>query len=167
MQSNKRILGIDPGYGRLGIAIIEQRVGDDIVLFSQCVETSSVLSFPERLAQTTRALEKVIKKWGPEICALEKLFFQKNQKTAMRVAETRGALIAEITKHKLALLELSPQEIKIALTGHGGAKKADVAHMINLTVNLPSAPKHDDEYDAIACGITASRHARSSLRLDR
>lgn len=152
------LLGIDPGYGRLGIAIIEARGGQDHVLYSRCIETSTALSFEGRLSTIAHELEKILTTWQPQVVGIEKLFFQKNQKTAMRVAETRGMIIGEVAKRGIAILELSPQDIKIALTGSGSAKKEDVARMITMTTTLPSEPSHDDEYDAIACGITASRH---------
>lgn len=151
-----RILGIDPGYGRLGIAIVEYTRGaDDRIIFSSCFETDPTKDFPSRLHDVITELRKVVACWSPEHCALEKLYFQKNKKTAMRVSEARGAIIALMTDLGVSITEVSPQEVKIAITGNGNATKADIARLLPRLVQLPHIPTHDDEYDAIAAGITA------------
>ncbi len=152
-----KILGIDPGYGRLGIAIVEKDGSRDHVLFSQCFETNQSHDFPARLGLIVQELRAVLATWQPDLCAIEKLYFQKNKKTAMRVSETRGAILALMAEYGVRISELSPQEIKIAVTGSGRASKGDIARFLPKLVVLPHLPKHDDEYDAIAAGITASR----------
>src|SRR3989338_6341148 len=88
-----RVLAIDPGYGRCGVAVIEKDAGKEELLYSACIETSVTSEFPERLRTVADECKRLLKKYAPDALALEKLYVTKNQKTAMRVAEVRGALI--------------------------------------------------------------------------
>src|ERR1700677_3698626 len=94
-----RVLGIDPGYGRCGMAIVERENGKDRLVFSDCVKTKAADEFVARLSEVTRACAAVIETYEPVSLAIEKLYFSSNQKTAMRVAEARGALIECATEH--------------------------------------------------------------------
>jgi crossover junction endodeoxyribonuclease RuvC len=98
-----KVLAIDPGYGRCGVAVLEKNSGGkEILLYSECIETSATLSFPERLHAVISECERVMQKEKPDSVVLEKLFFATNQKTAMQVAEVRGALNF-LLQHKTAL----------------------------------------------------------------
>ncbi len=157
-----RILGIDPGFERLGIAIIEKNKSKDLVLFSECFKTSAKLEFSERLALIGEEVKKIIKKYKPEVLAIETLFFTTNQKTVMHVAEARGVVIYECARAGMKIFEASPPQIKIATTGYGKANKEQVMKMVRLLVDIdkPKSSKggqdSDDELDAIACALTAS-----------
>lgn len=155
-----RILGIDPGYERLGIAVIEKISGKEKVLFSECFKTSSKLDFSERLLLVGEEVKKVIKKYKPEILSIETLFLSNNQKTAMRVSETRGVIIYEARKAGLEVFEGTPLQIKMATTGYGKADKAQIIKMVKLLVELDTDKKQDDELDAIAIGLTASAYLK-------
>jgi len=155
-----RILGIDPGYGRCGIAVLEKINGKEILIFSQCVETSTSLSFPERVGEVLAACTKAINDHAPAQMAIEKLFFAKNQKTAMQVAEVRGALMALATQHGLPVSEYTPMQVKSAAAGYGGADKKQVIKMLHALVKIDKKIEHDDEYDAIAIGVTHLAHMR-------
>lgn len=157
-----RVLAIDPGFERLGIAILEkERHGKEKLLFSSCFHTDAALPFPERLSRIGDEVERVIKRYGPRTCAIETLFFSSNQKTALRVAETRGAIIFISQKNGLAIFEYSPTQVKIATTSDGGATKKQIAAMIPRLVNLPEKmTRNDDELDAIAIGLTFFAHAK-------
>lgn len=155
-----KVLAIDPGYGRCGIAVLGYENGKEILLFSDCVETSSQDEFAERLAAVTEAAARAIGEYGPDALALEKLFFQKNQKTAMRVAEVRGALIETATRMDIPVYEYAPGQVKSAVTGSGNADKKAVAMMVRALVRITKNIKHDDEYDAIAIGVTHLAHTR-------
>ena len=154
-----KVLAIDPGYGRCGVAVLEKTDGKEILLFSECIETSAKISFPERLMAVIVACEKVIKKEKPEQVALEKLYFATNQKTAMQVAEVRGALISMAAQHGLSVHEYTPMQVKSAL-GYGKADKKQVAKMLHMLVKIEKPIQHDDEYDAIAVGVTHLAHHR-------
>src|SRR3989344_9268568 len=109
-----RVLAIDPGYGRCGVAVVEKGNGGETLLYSDCIETSSSLAFPERLAVVAEECGRLVEKYTPDAVALEKLYFAKNQKTAMRVAEVRGALIGLAARHGIPVFEYTPGEVKSA-----------------------------------------------------
>ena len=151
-----KILGIDPGYGRLGIAVIEKPIkGKETVLYSACFSTSKKETIYWRLNEIGKEVVRVMDKFKPNAVALETLFITKNQKTAMRVAEARGIIIYEGIKRDLRIFEYSPMEIKMAITGDGTSDKTRMIKMVHLLVKMP-AKKLDDEYDAIAVALTCS-----------
>lgn len=145
-----RVVGIDPGFDRCGVAVVEK----DRLLFSTCIETSAKLPHEERLLALGRELASIIKKWGPKALALEKLFFNLNVRTALKVAEARGVILYEAARASLPIYEYSPQDIKIAVTGYGKAEKRQVESMALRLLGLKKAPRFDDEADAMAVGIT-------------
>lgn len=160
--SAKRILGIDPGYDRVGVAVLEKQNGKEVVLFSDCLQTSVKLEFAERLFLVGTELEKIIKKWKPATLAVENLFFTANQKTAMRVAETRGMIIYLGQKNSLEVKEFTPLEVKMSVSGYGKADKKQVTEMVCLLTKMNKKVKYDDEYDAIAVALTCLAHSRFS-----
>jgi len=147
------VLGIDPGYDRLGVAIVE-KTGEERVLWSDCITTNSKVDFTDRLFSIGEAVEKIIKKWKPDAMSLEKLFISTNQKTATNIAEVRGVLIYLAKKHKLSLGQYTPMEIKSTIAGYGTADKKQVTAMIEKLVKLPAGKRLDDEYDAIGVALT-------------
>jgi len=175
-----RILGIDPGFERLGVAILEkEKNGKEQVIFSECFKTSAKLEFNERLKLIGEEVKKIIKKYKPEILAIETLFLTTNHKTVMRVAEARGVVIYEASQAGLKVFEASPPQIKIATTGYGRASKEQIIKMVKILVETrptparqsPSGGEHqsfgrvekkesDDELDAIAIALTAFAHLR-------
>ena len=161
-NKNMRILGIDPGFERLGVAILEKNKDDkkERVLFSECFKTSAKLEFPERLFLIGKEIKKIIKKFQPEILAIETLFFTSNQKTVMHVAEVRGVAIYEASLEGLKIFEASPPQIKIAITGYGKANKEQVMKMVRALVEMAKFKTSDDELDAIAIALTAFAHMR-------
>jgi crossover junction endodeoxyribonuclease RuvC len=148
-----RVLGIDPGYGRCGMAVIEREGGTDKLLFSDCVETSAKSEFVHRLSEVTRRCAELLTEYEPDFFAIEKLYFNANQKTAMRVAEARGALIECATSHGVEVFEYTPAQIKNATSGFGRADKKQIAAMVHLLIKIEKEIRHDDEYDAIAVAI--------------
>lgn len=149
-----RILAIDPGYDRLGIAVVEGNASKPVLVWSDCVEPKKGVG-AARLAHISRAVAEAIKKYSPDAVAIETLFFSINKKTAFGVAEARGAILAVAGIAVLPVLEYSPQQVKSAVTGHGGADKGAMARMIPLLLTLPRKKRLDDEWDAIGIGITA------------
>lgn len=151
-----RILGIDPGFERLGIAILEKEKTDkkERVIFSECFKTSSKLEFNQRLVLVGEEIQKIIKKYKPEALSIETLFLTTNQKTVMHVAEARGVIIYECAKANLKIFEASPPQIKIATTGYGKADKIQMMKMVKILVDIDKTKKSDDELDAIAIAIT-------------
>jgi crossover junction endodeoxyribonuclease RuvC len=161
-----KILGIDPGYERLGVAIIEKPDphigGREIVVFSDCIRTSSKSSMQDRLFEIGQALSLVIKKYQPDVVAIEELYFAKNTKTAMTVAEARGVIQYICKECGLEVFEYHPNQIKIAITGDGHADKTSIAFMIPRLVAFDTREKIDDEIDAIAVGLTYLAHAKNT-----
>lgn len=165
-----RILGIDPGFERLGVAILEKNKDDkkpfdktqgkEKVLFSECFKTSAKLEFSERLFLIGKEIKNIIKKFKPSVLAIETLFLTTNQKTVMHVAEVRGVIIYEASLGGLKIFEASPPQIKIATTGYGKAKKEQVMKMVKILVEIDNSKKSDDELDAIAIALTAFAHMR-------
>lgn len=159
-----KILGIDPGYDRVGVAIIEKEgKNKETLVFSECFQTSSKDSFYVRLRQVGKKIEEIINKHSPNALAIESLFITKNQKTAMKVSEARGVIIYEAVKAGLPVYEYTPLQIKVAVTGHGGSDKAQVTKMIPLLVKLTSKKALDDEYDAIAVALSCIAHEGKSF----
>lgn len=150
-----KILSIDPGFERVGIAIIEKTcLQKDKLVYSECFKTSAKISFPERLKNIGIEVEKIIKKYKPEALAIEKLYFTTNQKTAMGVAESRGAMLYIASKNNLNIFEYTPPQIKVAVTGYGKASKEMVMSMVPKLINIENNINSDDELDAIAIGLT-------------
>lgn len=163
-----RILGIDPGFERLGIAVLEKLPAQtETVLFSECFKTSAKLEFVERLCLLGERIRAVIKKYKPEVLSIETLFMTTNQKTAMRVAEARGVVLYEAARAGLKIFEATPGQIKIATTGYGKSDKAQIIKMVKILVKIDESKtrqrngqESDDELDAIAIGLTGLAHLR-------
>ncbi len=149
-----RVLGLDPGYGRLGVAILEGNRQQQTLLFSGCFETDQHDTFEVRLHEVVQYVRQLVHTHAPECIALETLFFSKNQKTAMHVAETRGALLVVAGDTGLPVRQFAPQEVKVAVAGNGRGSKDDVASMLNRLLTIPKKKMLDDEYDAIAVALT-------------
>ncbi len=150
-----RILAVDPGFERVGIAVLEKQDRKEHLLYSSCFKTSNKEPFATRLRMIGAEITRVAKEWEPDGLAIETLFFNTNQKTVMRVAEARGVIIYAATSLGLSLHEYTPLQVKIAVTGYGRATKAQVDAMVNRLIEVKKPVVHDDEMDAIAIGLTA------------
>jgi crossover junction endodeoxyribonuclease RuvC len=149
-----RILAIDPGYDRMGIAVVEGDPSRPTYIWSDCVLPPKGTP-ASRLAVVQSSLEAAIQDHAPACIALETLFFSTNKKTAIGVAEARGAILAAAGRAHIPVVEFSPQQVKLAVTGHGSADKGAVARMIPHLISLPPKKRLDDELDAIALAIAA------------
>lgn len=156
-----RILSIDPGYERLGVAVIDKEKGQkETLIFSDCIKTEAKDLFEDRLTTLGLQIESLIEQYKPEALSIENLFISNNQKTAMRVAEVRGVLIYICRKNKLLIKEFTPLQIKLAVTGDGKSSKDQVIKMVKLLVKNVKAKALDDEYDAIAVGLAYFAYSR-------
>ena len=160
----QKIIAIDPGYDRCGVAIVSEASGKPTILFSTCITSDKADEQHLRLTSIFKQLEKIIKKHKPSHLAIETLFFSVNKKTAIRVAEARGTILTLAGLRHLDLVELSPQAIKLAMTGVGNATKEQIQKMVKLTVVLPKTTRLDDEIDAIALGIASLQKIRFENR---
>ncbi|MFA6397870.1 MAG: crossover junction endodeoxyribonuclease RuvC [Candidatus Paceibacterota bacterium] len=150
-----KIISIDPGFERVGIAVLEKTNKTcEEILYSNCFKTSAKIPFSERLFLIGTEINKIIKKYKPEALIIETLFFTTNQKTVMNVSEARGVIIYEASIAGLKIVEFTPLQIKVACTGYGKATKNQVFSMVKKLIKIDSGVKSDDEIDAIAVGLT-------------
>jgi crossover junction endodeoxyribonuclease RuvC len=163
MIHNSIILGIDPGYGRMGLAIIKNEKGNQTLIYSECFETDSKTPHHERLLLIGNKIQEIIKKYKPDQVAVESLLWSKNKKTALQVAEARGVILLESARSKTILREFNPNQIKLAITGYGKSDKKQIICMVEKLIKIDKNPKigsrkakHDDEYDAIAIALTCA-----------
>jgi crossover junction endodeoxyribonuclease RuvC len=150
-----RLIAIDPGYERLGIAVIEKLPRQkEALLYSDCFKTPASLPHSERLGMVGKELERVIGEFSPQALCLESIFFSSNKKSAVTVAEARGVILYQAAIHKLPVHEYGPGQVKVAVTGHGQSDKTQVIAMVPRLIRIDKEIRHDDEYDAIAVGLT-------------
>ena len=151
-----KVLAIDPGYARIGFAVLLKENGVITLIHSECFETKMNTAYKARLVQVGKHLEHLIQNYKPEQAAIENLFFAKNKKTAMQVAEVRGICIYQAEKQGVSITEHTPNQVKSAITGNGNATKEQMMRMIPHLLQIKKTDKKrvDDEYDAIAIGIT-------------
>jgi len=160
-----RVLAFDPGYERLGVAVVEREGSRETLIYSACIRTFKTSSFEDRLLELGDAAEALIKKYSPTRVALEEIYFQKNEKTATKIAEVRGLLTYIARKAGLTVHHFTPQEVKIAVTGYGKSDKAAVTMMVQKLVIIPAKKRLDDEMDAIAIGLTCLATSSSKISL--
>lgn len=150
------ILGIDPGYARVGWAIVQSDKGKAISDKFGCIETSKDTDSQDRLVYVYKQICALIKKYKPDVLAIEELFFTTNAKTAFKVGEARGVITLAGAIKKIPVFSYTPLQIKIAVTGYGNADKGQVGRMIKAILKLKEMPKLDDTADALAVALTHS-----------
>lgn len=149
-----KVIAIDPGYDRIGIAILEKKENKENVLFSECFITNRIDEINKRIYGLGKRVQELIGIYNPSYCAIEGLFFSKNTKTALNVAEARGVIIFQAYNLGVPVYEYTPNQIKVAVAGHGSASKKDIFTMVSRLVNIDDRKRIDDELDAIAIGLT-------------
>ncbi|MEI7689227.1 MAG: crossover junction endodeoxyribonuclease RuvC [Candidatus Nomurabacteria bacterium] len=158
-----RILAIDPGFERIGIAVLDKTLtAKHTLVYSSCFKTRADIPFHKRLTLIGEEVERVIKKYKPNALSIEKLYFTTNQKTVMGVSEARGVIVYSASRNNLLIFEYTPPQIKIAVTGYGKSSKNAVMSMVPKLINMEEETNSDDELDAIAIGITCLAHERFS-----
>lgn len=157
-REEKIILGLDPGFGRTGYALISGSKDKPKLVDFGLIETDPKQGQADRLSYIISQADKVIKKYNPQVAAIEKVFFASNTKTALRVGEARGALLVLLNQHHLAILEYTPPQVKLTVTGDGAADKKQIQKMLMLIFNLAKPIKSDDAADAVAIALCALNH---------
>lgn len=147
------ILGIDPGIATMGYGVLISEKGKISVLDYGVVITPKDENTPVRLALLEKGLNSIIEKYKPDEIAIEELFFNKNVKTAIVVAQARGAILLTCIKNCGRLYEYTPLQIKQGLTGYGRADKNQIQQMVKILLNLKNIPKPDDAADALAVAL--------------
>ncbi len=161
-MKNIRILGVDPGYAIVGFGILDY----DGVRFTP-VEYGAVLTeagtpFPERLRAIYTDMEFIFQKYSPDCMAIERLYFNTNQKTAIDVAQARGVTVLSAAQRGIPISEYTPLQVKSSVTGYGKAEKQQVMEMTRQILGLAQIPKPDDAADALAIAICHGHSVRWS-----
>ncbi len=146
------VLGIDPGTRRVGYGVVEHTPRGIKLIGAGLLKITSSENL-DALGEIRTGVAELIGKFHPELLAIEKLFFMKNQKTGIQVAEARGVIIAAATHQGLVMREFSPNEIKLGITGYGLADKKSVQKMVRLILGEPELDLIDDASDALAVAI--------------
>lgn len=153
-----KILGIDPGMAIVGYGIVETKNDKLALVTSGSIQTDKSLSDSKRLLEIYNDLAQVVEKYRPDCASVEELFFFKNQKTVIPVAEARGVILTVLETFNIPVYNYTPMEVKQVLTGYGRAEKKEVEQMVKLSLNCEVLPKLDDTVDAIAIAICHSRN---------
>jgi len=157
-MNNEIILGIDPGFGRVGWGVVAKCAGKEWrAIACGCIETSARGEFVERLAEIDAELARIIKKYKPTRMAVEDLFFFRNVTTAIKVGQARGVILLSAVKNKIPVDEFTPLQIKQAITGYGKAEKGQMQKMVATILHLPKKIKSDDAADALAVALCAGQ----------
>lgn len=149
-----KIIGIDPGLATIGIGLIEATSKNDIkVLDWLTIETPAGEETPNRLKEIAKDLANLLEENKPELAVVEKIFFAKNEKSAINVAQARGVILQMLASRSIPIIEPTPIQIKSVITGDGRADKRQIQNMLMRTLNLQEVPKPDDAADAIAMAL--------------
>lgn len=149
------ILGVDPGIADTGYGVIKDDGGKISCLAYGSIKTNSKDDLVTRLERLNLELDKIIKKYKPELASVEELFFSKNVKTALIVGQARGVILLTLKQNNLPIFEFKPSQIKQAVTCYGAANKSQVQKMVQLLLKLKEIPKPDDAADALAMAMCA------------
>ena len=152
-----KILGIDPGMAIVGYGMIEITQDKITLLTSGSIQTDKKLDDSKRLLEIYNDLSQIVEMYSPDCASVEQLFFFKNQKTIIPVAEARGVILTVLEKYQIPTFSYTPMEVKQVLTGYGRADKKEVEQMVKINLETDNLPKLDDTVDAIAIAICHSR----------
>lgn len=158
------VLGIDPGYAIVGWGVINFNGVSYSPLGYGAITTNADQDFNLRLERIYDELELIIKQAKPDAMAIERLYFQNNQKTAINVAQARGVILLAAQKNNIPVFEYTPLQVKMAVTGYGQAKKPQIMEMTRRLLKLKEVPKPDDTADALAMAITHTHAAGTNLK---
>ncbi len=159
-----RILGIDPGYAIVGWGLVRYERGRYIPEDFGAVTTAAGVPFHRRLECIYDELTAILTTHRPDAVAIEKLYFQNNQKTAIDVAQARGVIMLAIHKSGVPVYEYTPLQVKSAVTGYGQAQKPQVMEMVKRLLRLRAVPKPDDTADALAIAICHAQYGGTPLK---
>lgn len=159
-----RILGIDPGLAIVGYSVLDVEKEENILISSGSIQTDKNRTDSERLFEIMTDLQTIIDKYKPDVASVEKLFYFKNQKTIIPVAEARGVILAILEKNNIKVAEFTPIEVKQMITGYGRASKDEVAKIVQMSIKYNKLPKLDDTLDSIAIALCYSRTNMISRR---
>jgi crossover junction endodeoxyribonuclease RuvC len=155
-----RVLGIDPGTARIGWGVIDiakpGRLDTAVMVDYGCITTPAGMPAGDRLRILAQDLDGIVAEYKPSLVGLERLFFMKNQTTAMAVAEARGVILYILAGYDAKLVEVTPQVAKQTVTGYGRAEKKQMQRMVTMQLKLDEIPQPDDAADALAIALTVA-----------
>lgn len=157
------ILGIDPGLATIGWGVISTDGVRHKALAYGSIETPAGVPTEKRLRQLYDELQAIIKKYQPEVMAVEELFFNTNQTTGIRVAEARGVILLAAEQNGVRLAEYTPLQVKQSVVGYGRADKKQVITLVTMLLSLREPPKPDDTADALAIAVCHAHSGGSRL----
>ena len=163
MGALMKILGIDPGFAIVGFGLLQVERGENRLLTCGVITTEAGVPMPRRLLQIGEDLEELIRRFEPEVMAVEELFFNTNVTTAIGVAQARGVMLATAERLGVSVVEYTPSQVKQAVVGYGKAEKQQIMEMTKRLLHLPALPKPDDAADAVAIALCHARSATSRL----
>lgn len=152
-QMSLRILGIDPGFGRTGLGVVDIKAGVSTYVWHDVIETDKSEDFSARLRIIRDDIQEAIRRFHPQCAAVESLFFQTNVRTAMKVGMARGVILLTLADAGIPIVELNPNQVKQGIAGYGSADKKQVLGMVVRLLKLKTEPKLDDASDALALAI--------------
>lgn len=155
-----KVLGIDPGFGRVGYGVIEYSKNKYRAIEYGCISTTQDMPFPQRLNKIENDLQEIISRYKIDAASIEDLFFNTNTKTAIKVAEARGVILNTLVKANIPIYEYTPLQAKMAIVGYGRAQKNQVKDMVKYFLNLEKMPRLDDTTDALAIAICHTHTSR-------
>ncbi len=158
------ILGIDPGYSLIGISIVEEKKQSIKLLKANIIDTSHIKDFNEKLLKISETISEILQNFSPNVVCIEELFFNKNTKTAIKVAQAIGVIKIEIIKRNIPIIEITPLEVKKYITGTKGKHpKIQIQNLVKIILGLEELPKPDDVADSIAIAIAGLSKIKSKL----
>ena len=150
------VMGIDPGFATTGYGVVDYTGNRFKVLDHGVIRTEAGDPFPHRLLVLHQRLHQLMQTWKPDVMAVEELFFGSNVTTGIKVGHARGVILLSAAMADIPVYEYTPMQVKLAVTGYGGAKKPQVQQMVKVLLNLETIPKPDDAADARAVAICQS-----------
>lgn len=157
-----RILGIDPGLAIVGYSVIDIIKDENILVSSGSIQTDKTKTDAQRLLEIETDMQTIIETYTPDAASVEKLFYFKNQKTIIPVAEARGVILATLQRNSVKIAEFTPIEVKQMITGYGRASKDEVAKIVEMSIKYKKLPKLDDTLDSIAIALCYGRSTLNS-----
>ena len=148
-----RILGIDPGLARVGYGVIDTSNGQQQMLDCGIIRTNPGIDEGVRMVEIASDLRQLIRRWKPQLAAVEKFFFYRSS-TTISVVQARGVIIMTLARFRVPVMEFPPMQIKLALAGSGHAEKDEVLDAVMRELNLDQPPRPDDAADALAIALT-------------
>lgn len=155
------VLGIDPGLSRCGYSVLEARPGGTRAVAIGVITTPPSSPLPQRLAELQREVRALLEQYRPVAVAVERVLFQVNVRTAMSVGQASGVAMAEAAAAGCEVVQFSPNQVKDAVAGYGGATKIQVQRMVQTLLHLPELPEPPDAADAAALALTYLAHMTS------